>query len=73
MLGIMGAHVVGMSVVHEVIVARQLGMQVLVFAVIANYGAGLTQEQVSHELVTEVVAGTAGRLSSLIGDLVSQW
>lgn len=49
----MGADVVGMSTVPEVIMARQKGLQVLGISCITNMGAGLQKEQLSHEEVTE--------------------
>ena len=39
---ILGADAVGMSTVPEVILARFLGLSVLAFSVITNYGAGMT-------------------------------
>jgi inosine/guanosine/xanthosine phosphorylase family protein len=41
MLGVVGAHVVGMSTVPDVIAARQLGMRVAVFGFISNMAAGV--------------------------------
>lgn len=44
-----GATVVGMSVVPEVLVARQCGIKVLGLAVITNMACGIEKEPLSHE------------------------
>jgi len=45
----LGADAVGMSTVPEVILARFLGMRVAAISTITNMGAGLSDEQISHE------------------------
>ena len=49
MAGIMGADVVGMSTVPEVILARHAGMKVAAMSIITNHAAGLSNESLSHE------------------------
>ncbi|WP_428048909.1 purine-nucleoside phosphorylase [Candidatus Avelusimicrobium caledoniensis] len=44
-----GASVVGMSVVPEVLVARQCGIKVLGLAVVTNMGCGIEKKPLSHE------------------------
>lgn len=56
MLANLGADAVGMSTVHEVIVARASGIRVLGISLISNLAAGLTPEPLHHD---EVIA--AGR------------
>ena len=56
MLAKLGADAVGMSTVHEVIVARASGIRVLGISLISNVAAGLSPEPLHHD---EVVA--AGR------------
>ena len=56
MLAKLGADAVGMSTVHEVIVARASGIRVLGISLISNLAAGLTPEPLHHD---EVIA--AGR------------
>lgn len=46
---ILGADVVGMSTVPEVIVARHCGLRVAAISVITNYAAGMSAEQITHE------------------------
>ncbi|SOC18683.1 purine-nucleoside phosphorylase [Rhodobacter sp. JA431] len=46
---ILGADAVGMSTVPEVILARFLGLRVAAVSVMTNMGAGMADEQISHE------------------------
>ncbi|MDA9951476.1 purine-nucleoside phosphorylase [Oligoflexaceae bacterium] len=48
MLGILGADIVGMSTVQEVIAAQQLGMKTLGVSLATNYAAGIA-ESVNHQ------------------------
>ena len=47
----LGGDVVGMSVVPEVIVARQMGLRVLAITWVANLASGMTNRSLSHEEV----------------------
>jgi len=66
MLGRLGADVVGMSTVPEVIVARALGLRCLAFSMVTNKGTGLSPEPLSHVDVQEVGA----RSGRVVGDLI---
>ena len=55
MLEKLGADAVGMSTVHEVIVARAIGMRVAGMSCITNLGAGLGDQPISHAEVLEVM------------------
>lgn len=52
-LGILGADMVGMSTVPEVIVANHTGMKVLGISLISNLAAGISKAPLSHEEVME--------------------
>ena len=68
LLRVFGADVVGMSTVPEAIVARHAGLNVLAFAVVSNFAAGVVDAPISHE---EVIA--AGKLvGPRLGDLVEK-
>ena len=52
-LRVIGADVVGMSTVQEVIVANHLGMKVLGVSCVTNMAAGILPQKLSHEEVLE--------------------
>ena len=54
MLGALGADLVGMSTVAEVIQAAQCGMKVLCISCVSNYAAGMTSEPITHEEVVTI-------------------
>jgi purine-nucleoside phosphorylase len=73
MLRIIGADLVGMSTVPEVIAANHLGLKVAGVACITNYAAGIKQEKLSHADVKKVaekaMVGFATVLTETIGEL----
>jgi inosine/guanosine/xanthosine phosphorylase family protein len=73
MLGMLGASVVGMSVVPEAIAAVHAGMRVLTIAIVSNEGTGLSDAAPNHQAVTETVGRAARKLVPIIERLVSQW
>jgi purine-nucleoside phosphorylase len=52
-LRVIGADVVGMSTVPEVIVANHMGMKALGISCVTNMAAGVIQQKISHEEVLE--------------------
>ena len=57
----LGADVVGMSIVPEVIIARRLGLRVAALAVVTNFGAGFSGGNPTHEETKcAALAGTIG-------------
>jgi purine-nucleoside phosphorylase len=73
MMRVLGADVVGMSLIPEVIVARHAGMQVLAFAVVSNFAAGLAGEELAHDEVKDVVGAMADRMCDLLSGIVTRW
>ena len=67
MLRALGADLVGMSTVAEVIAARHMGVPVAGISVVTNPAAGLSRRRLSHEEVAEV----AGRMRERLGALVA--
>jgi len=69
----MGASVVGMSVVPETIAAVHAQMRVLTIAIVSNEGTGLSDTPPNHAEVTATVGRAAITLCPLITRLVSLW
>lgn len=73
MLRILGADMVGMSTVPEVIAAAHLGLKVAGVTCITNYAAGIKLEKLSHADVKKVaekaMVGFATILTETIGEL----
>jgi purine-nucleoside phosphorylase len=61
-----------MSTVHEVIVARHMGMQVLGLSLVTNPAAGVTNESINHLEVMEIGAQAAERFGALLKALIPQ-
>jgi purine-nucleoside phosphorylase len=68
----LGADLVGMSTVHEVIVARHMGIEVLGISLVTNMAAGVTGEVIQHEDVMEVGRRVEQQFTGLLTALVPQ-
>jgi purine-nucleoside phosphorylase len=66
----LGADAVGMSTAPEVILARMLGLRVWACSSITNKGAGLSDEQISHEHTKTMAVQGAEKLKRLIPALL---
>jgi purine-nucleoside phosphorylase len=66
MLRAMGASLVGMSTVHEVIAARHQGVPVAGLSLVTNLAAGMTGGRLRHEEVQEAGQRAAARLEGLL-------
>ncbi len=62
----LGADVVGMSTVPEVIAARHAGMRVMAFSCITNLAAGLSVDPLSHDEVIETTQAASGDLARFL-------
>ncbi len=70
MLRALGAGLVGMSTVYEVIAARHAGLDVLGLSLVANHAAGVSPRPLSHEEVTRAAAAGAGPLGDLVAAVI---
>jgi len=68
----LGADLVGMSTVHEVIVARHMGIEVLGLSLVTNMAAGVTGEAIVHEDVMEIGRRVEQQFTGLLTALVPQ-
>src|SRR5258705_9169236 len=71
LLRTLGAGLVGMSTVLEVIAARHAGMAVLGLSLVANHAAGVTGEPLRHEDVTRAAAAGADAMRRLVSRIVA--
>ena len=62
----LGATVVGMSVVPEVLVARQCGILVLGLAWVSNMGCGIAKEPLSHAQTIRETKKIEGKFKDLL-------
>jgi purine-nucleoside phosphorylase len=65
-----GADLVGMSTVHEVIVARHMGIEVLGISCVTNMAAGILDQPINHEEVMETGARAQHDLTKLLAELL---
>ncbi|GGA59774.1 purine nucleoside phosphorylase [Edaphobacter acidisoli] len=68
----LGADLVGMSTVHEVIVARHMGLEVLGLSVVTNMAAGVLDEPIHHEEVMEIGRRIEGQFTRLLAAIIPQ-
>jgi purine-nucleoside phosphorylase len=68
----LGANAVGMSTAPEVILARMLGLRVWACSSITNMGAGLSDENISHEHTKTMAVQGAEKLKRLIPALLEE-
>jgi len=69
MLRALGADLVGMSTVPEVLAARHMGIRCLALSCVTNMAAGVLPEPLDHEHVLEVGARAQGTLTALLREL----
>ena len=70
MLATLGADLVGMSSVLEVIAARHLGMRVLAISLVSNLAAGFTDQPLNADEVMEAADAAVPNLASLLVDIL---
>jgi purine-nucleoside phosphorylase len=71
LLHTLGAGLVGMSTVHEVITARHAGLRVLGLSLVANPAAGVQAGPLRHEDVTRAAAAGAEALGRLLAAVIA--
>ncbi len=68
----LGADLVGMSTVPEVVAARHAGLSVLGISCVTNYAAGVSAQPLSHEEVMETTKRKGAELGRLLTEIVKR-
>jgi xanthosine phosphorylase len=71
-IGILGADAVGMSTVHETVVARHCGLKVAAISVITNLAEGLGDVPLSHEQTLTDAKRASADLTTLLLDFIGR-
>ncbi len=70
MLRVIGADLVGMSIVNEAAVAAHAGRPLIAFCIVANLAAGMGEKLLDHESLTSAVSGSVAQLVKVVRRLV---
>ncbi|MEN8234221.1 MAG: purine-nucleoside phosphorylase [Actinomycetota bacterium] len=65
-----GGDLVGMSTVPEAIALNHMGVDVAGISLVTNYAAGIIDQPLSHEEVTETAAEARGRFTAVVDTLL---
>lgn len=70
MFKLLGANVIGMSTVPEVIIANYLKINTVAFSTVTNYATGVSNHSLSHQEVLEIGKTTGQKLNLLIKEMI---
>ena len=69
---VLGADVVGMSTVPEVICARHCGLRVAAIAVVVNLASGLTSSHITHDETLHFADLASDNMKKVVSDFVAE-
>ena len=61
----LGADVVGMSLVSEIITARHCGLKCAALSIVVNYASGITDKHITHEETLHFSAVASDKVTTL--------
>lgn len=67
-----GADLVGMSTAPEAVALRHMGVEVAGISLVTNYAAGISDQRLSHQEVTETANAAMGRFAAVLESLIPQ-
>jgi purine-nucleoside phosphorylase len=70
---LLGADLVGMSIVPETVIARHLGLRVLAVTMVTNYAAGMSTEPLGRTQSMRVAGASTVALTRLLAKLFERW
>lgn len=70
---VLGADVIGMSTVPEVLVARHCGLRVALISTVTNLAADISEEQITHEGTLHYGQLASGKLRKLVGHFLKTY
>ena len=73
MLRLLGADIVGMSTIPEIIVSRQMGVRVCGISCIANMAAGIKEEKISHDNVLAFMKANERKSTYILKEIVHEF
>ena len=68
----LGADVIGMSTVPEVIMANYLKMNTIALSMITNYATGVSDNKLSHKEVLETGKSAGSKMTLLIRQIIAE-
>ena len=66
----MGGDVIGMSTLPELVKSYEYGMNVIGISCLSNYASGISNEQLTHNDVLNVVSKSNKNFSNLLFDII---
>jgi purine-nucleoside phosphorylase len=69
----LGAELVGMSLVPEVIIARHVGLRVLALSMVTSYAAGVSDDVVDRENRTRIAGAMTSSLTRVLAKFFEIW